>query len=114
MVWAHRVFRDLSKPIGALNEERLARLQERFHDMPTDDPQQPPFLYGSHYSCPGYVMFWLVRAAPGHLLRSLFPFSHLVQRPAISHPFRHCCMGRTARILDMSCFCWSALRLAIF
>ena len=29
----------------------------------------PPFLYGSHYSCPGYVMFWMVRAAPGHLLR---------------------------------------------
>ena len=28
-----------------------------------------PFMYGSHYSCPGYVMFWLVRAAPGHLLR---------------------------------------------
>lgn len=26
-------------------------------------------MYGSHYSCPGYVMFWLVRAAPGHLLR---------------------------------------------
>lgn len=29
----------------------------------------PPFLYGTHYSCPGYVMYWLVRAAPGHLLR---------------------------------------------
>jgi hypothetical protein len=28
-----------------------------------------PFLYGSHYSCPGYVMFWMVRAAPAHLLR---------------------------------------------
>ena len=26
---------------------------------------RPPFLYGSHYSCPGYVMFWMVRAAPG-------------------------------------------------
>ena len=29
----------------------------------------PPFLYGTHYSCPGYVMYWLVRAAPAHLLR---------------------------------------------
>ena len=28
-----------------------------------------PFLYGTHYSCPGYVMYWLVRAAPAHLLR---------------------------------------------
>lgn len=91
LVWAHRVFRDLSKPIGALNKERLARLQERFHDMPTDDPHQPPFLYGSHYSCPGYVMFWLVRAAPGHLLRSLCPSTHpcpnLAQRPTTLNPF---------------------------
>ena len=31
--------------------------------------QHPPFLYGTHYSCPGYVMYWLVRAAPAHLLR---------------------------------------------
>lgn len=31
--------------------------------------QNPPFLYGTHYSCPGYVMYWLVRAAPAHLLR---------------------------------------------
>lgn len=28
-----------------------------------------PFMYGTHYSTPGYVMFWLVRAAPGHMLR---------------------------------------------
>ena len=32
-----------------------------------------PFLYGSHYSCPGYVMFWMVRAAPAHLLRCALP-----------------------------------------
>ena len=62
-------FRDLSKPVGALNEERLGYLRERFSLMPADDPQNPPFLYGTHYSNPGYVMYWLVRAAPGHLLR---------------------------------------------
>jgi hypothetical protein len=28
-----------------------------------------PFMYGTHYSTPGYVMYWLVRAAPGHMLR---------------------------------------------
>ncbi len=44
-------------------------LRARFREMPRDDPRQPPFLYGTHYSCPGYVMFWLVRAAPGHMLR---------------------------------------------
>lgn len=62
-------FRDLSKPVGALNGDRLALLRERFAMMPDDDPENPPFLYGTHYSNPGYVMYWLVRAAPGHLLR---------------------------------------------
>ena len=63
------VFRDLSKPVGALNPERLARLRERFREMPAGEGGDAPFLYGTHYSCPGYVMFWLVRAAPGHILR---------------------------------------------
>uniref|UniRef100_A0AAR2M0W7 Neutral sphingomyelinase (N-SMase) activation associated factor n=1 Tax=Pygocentrus nattereri TaxID=42514 RepID=A0AAR2M0W7_PYGNA len=49
-------FRDLSKPVGALNTERLERLLERYRDMP-----EPRFMYGSHYSSPGYVLFYLVR-----------------------------------------------------
>lgn len=32
-----RIYRDLSKPIGALNEERLERLKERFEEM--DEPK---------------------------------------------------------------------------
>lgn len=56
-------FRDLSKPIGALNKERLDRLLARYRGMP-----EPSFLYGSHYSSPGYVMFYLVRVAPEHML----------------------------------------------
>lgn len=28
-----------------------------------------PFMYGTHYSTPGYVMYWLLRAAPAHMLR---------------------------------------------
>ncbi|KAK9869069.1 hypothetical protein WJX84_001880 [Apatococcus fuscideae] len=63
------MFRDLSKPIGALNPKRLAMLTQRFQEMPSDPGCDPPFMYGTHYSCPGYVMFWMVRAAPGHLLR---------------------------------------------
>ncbi len=68
-----RAFRDLSKPVGALNPERLAMVRRRFREMARDDPHQPPFLYGTHYSCPAYVMFWLVRAAPAHLLRCAAP-----------------------------------------
>jgi factor associated with neutral sphingomyelinase activation len=33
------------------------------------DNSHPPFLYGTHYSTPGYVLYWLVRAAPAHMLR---------------------------------------------
>ncbi|XP_067052011.1 protein FAN-like isoform X3 [Acropora muricata] len=56
-------FRELSKPIGALNETRLAQLKERCKEMP-----QPKFLYGSHYSTPGYVLYYLVRVAPEFML----------------------------------------------
>lgn len=56
-------YRDLSKPIGALNSERLERLKERYRDMP-----EPKFLYGSHYSTPGYVLFYLARIAPEYVL----------------------------------------------
>lgn len=52
-------FRDLTKPIGALNPDRLAMFRQRMADMPTDT--QPPFLYGTHYSTPGYVLYYLVR-----------------------------------------------------
>ena len=64
-----RSFRDLSRPVGALNGDRLAALRARFAEMPREAGDPPPFLYGTHYSCPGYVMFWLVRVVPGHLLR---------------------------------------------
>ncbi|ETE67334.1 Protein FAN [Ophiophagus hannah] len=30
--------------------------------------QEPKFMYGSHYSSPGYVLFYLVRVAPEHML----------------------------------------------
>ncbi|XP_041422367.1 protein FAN isoform X2 [Xenopus laevis] len=56
-------YRDLSKPIGALNNERLERLLKRYHEMP-----DPKFIYGSHYSSPGYVLFYLVRIAPEYML----------------------------------------------
>ncbi|XP_022082216.1 protein FAN-like isoform X2 [Acanthaster planci] len=56
-------FRDLSKPVGALNAERLEAFKERTIDMP-----EPKFLYGSHYSTPGYVLYYLVRVAPEYSL----------------------------------------------
>jgi hypothetical protein len=56
-------FRDLSKPVGALNPERLQEYWDRYHSF--DDPVIPKFLYGSHYStCAGVVLFFLFRLEP--------------------------------------------------
>eukprot|EP01119_Soliformovum_irregulare_P016167 TRINITY_DN4644_c0_g1_i1.p1 TRINITY_DN4644_c0_g1~~TRINITY_DN4644_c0_g1_i1.p1 ORF type:complete len:655 (+),score=190.83 TRINITY_DN4644_c0_g1_i1:161-2125(+) len=56
------VYRDFSKPIGALNPERLERFLERYEAF--DDPNIPKFLYGSHYSSIGCVLFFLIRMEP--------------------------------------------------
>lgn len=57
-------FRDLSKPIGALNPKRLQQFKDRFKDMP-----DPKFLYGTHYSTPGYVIGYLMRNNPLYMLK---------------------------------------------
>ncbi|KAF1320885.1 Kinase a-anchor protein, partial [Globisporangium splendens] len=58
-----RNFRDLSKPMGALNPNRLEEYWERYNSF--DDPVIPKFLYGSHYStCAGVVLFFLFRLQP--------------------------------------------------
>eukprot|EP01017_Pseudomicrothorax_dubius_P044670 TRINITY_DN7572_c0_g3_i1.p1 TRINITY_DN7572_c0_g3~~TRINITY_DN7572_c0_g3_i1.p1 ORF type:complete len:822 (+),score=154.42 TRINITY_DN7572_c0_g3_i1:59-2524(+) len=59
-----RIFRDLTKPIGALNPKRLHEYQERFKEM-----SQHKFLYGTHYSTPGYVIGYLVRNHPEYMLK---------------------------------------------
>ena len=56
-------FRDLSKPVGALNPDRLEDFIERFNTFA--DPSIPPFMYGSHYSTSaGVVLHFLVRMHP--------------------------------------------------
>ena len=79
------IYRDLTKPIGALEPNRLKRLrvnffillklfeirelnlkkllQERYEEM-----TEKKFLYGSHYSAPGFVLFYLVRKYPQYML----------------------------------------------
>ena len=57
-----RVYRDLSKPIGALNPQRLRDYQLRFENW--IDDSTPPFLYGTHYSSAYSVAFYLLRMAP--------------------------------------------------
>ena len=56
------VFRDLKKPIGALDAKRLEQILERYHSF--QDDRMPSFLYGSHYSNAGIVMYFLLRFEP--------------------------------------------------
>ncbi|XP_047315623.1 BEACH domain-containing protein C2 [Impatiens glandulifera] len=55
-------YRDLSKPVGALNADRLTKFQERYASF--DDPNIPKFHYGSHYSSAGTVLYYLFRMEP--------------------------------------------------
>ena len=59
-------FRDLAKPVGALNPKRLEYFQQRMANM--QDVEKDMFLYGTHYSAPAYVLYWLVRTMPEHML----------------------------------------------
>ena len=62
-------FRDLRKPIGALNETRIKSFRERYTEMPSGEGFDPPFIFGTHYSTPGYCLHYLVRSMPEHMLR---------------------------------------------
>ncbi|XP_038548624.1 LOW QUALITY PROTEIN: neurobeachin [Micropterus salmoides] len=55
-------FRDLSKPVGALNPKRAAFYAERYETW--EDDQTPPCHYDSHYSTAASTLHWLVRIEP--------------------------------------------------
>ncbi|XP_066478087.1 neurobeachin isoform X1 [Tiliqua scincoides] len=55
-------FRDLSKPIGALNPKRAVFYAERYETW--EDDQSLPFHYNTHYSTSTCTLSWLVRIEP--------------------------------------------------
>ncbi|XP_064610079.1 neurobeachin-like isoform X2 [Liolophura sinensis] len=55
-------YRDLSKPIGALNPARRAFFEERYTSW--EHEQIPPFHYGTHYSTSAFTLNWLIRMEP--------------------------------------------------
>ncbi|XP_060090670.1 neurobeachin isoform X1 [Heteronotia binoei] len=55
-------FRDLSKPIGALNPKRAVFYAERYETW--EDDQTPPYHYNTHYSTSTCTLSWLVRIEP--------------------------------------------------
>ncbi|OLY77761.1 Neurobeachin-like protein 2 [Smittium mucronatum] len=59
-----KIYRDLSKPIGALNDERLSKFRERCNSFEDPSGKIPKFLYGTHYSSPASLSHFLIRNEP--------------------------------------------------
>ncbi|KAG5478600.1 hypothetical protein LSCM1_06002 [Leishmania martiniquensis] len=59
------VYRDLTKPVGALNEVNAKQLQARYAEWIACDPlADPPYHYGTHYSTAAIVLYYLIRLQP--------------------------------------------------
>lgn len=58
-------FRDFSKPMGAINETRLEEYKRRYNEIPEGER----YLYGTHYSAPGYVIGYLFRLNPRWMIK---------------------------------------------
>lgn len=59
-------FRDFSKPVGALTPQRLQGFIKRANDLRSIG--EVPYLYGSHFSNPAYVTYFVVRQHPEYML----------------------------------------------
>ena len=57
-------YRDLSKPVGALKEERATEAAAKYEYCSAEEQGFPPFHYGSHYSNPMTVLYYQVRMMP--------------------------------------------------
>ncbi|KAI8619360.1 hypothetical protein BC830DRAFT_1104604 [Chytriomyces sp. MP71] len=58
------VYRDLSKPIGALDPTRLQQYIHRFENFDDPSGQIKKFMYGTHYSSSAAVLFYMLRVEP--------------------------------------------------
>lgn len=57
------IYRDLSKPIGALTEEKTQAAKEKFH-YTSEEKLFPGFHFGSHYSSAALILHYLFRILP--------------------------------------------------
>ncbi|KAJ3163233.1 Neurobeachin-like protein 1 [Geranomyces michiganensis] len=58
------VYRDLSKPIGALDDARLQGFLQRYEAFSDPSGRIKKFHYGTHYSSAASVLFYLLRLEP--------------------------------------------------
>lgn len=59
-----KIYRDLSKPIGALNPVRLEQIIERYESFDDPSGKIKKFHYGTHYSSAATVACYLIRMEP--------------------------------------------------
>ena len=62
-------FRDLSRPIAAISPTKLRHALEMYASLKASGGVQHPWMFGSHYSNPGSVVFYKVRKHPELMLR---------------------------------------------
>ena len=60
------IYRSLERPMGAITEERAEIARRRYNDLKEGFSGTPAHHFGSHYSSPGMIMYFLIR---------IFPFS---------------------------------------
>ncbi|GES99838.1 neurobeachin-like protein 1 isoform X2 [Rhizophagus clarus] len=58
------IYRDLTKPIGALNPDRLEQFVDRYENFEDPTGRVKKFFYGTHYSSAATVSCYLIRLEP--------------------------------------------------
>ncbi|RMX38939.1 hypothetical protein pdam_00016423 [Pocillopora damicornis] len=58
------VYRDLSKPVGALNPDRVEPIRERYNSFIDPSGLIAKFHYGSHYSSSAGILHYMLRVEP--------------------------------------------------
>jgi factor associated with neutral sphingomyelinase activation len=64
-----KVYRDLTRPVGAINKHRLKKYKDQYEDLLNSKHQERPYLYSTHYSTPGYVVYFLIRKIPEFVIK---------------------------------------------
>jgi hypothetical protein len=92
-----KIYRDLSKPIGALNPQRLESFVERYNTFEDPVGRIPKFHYGTHYSTAASVLYYMLRLEPFtslHIQLQGGKFDHSDRQfHSLYHSFRSCYNG---------------------
>lgn len=97
---APKTFRDLTKPVGAMNPHREAEVRERFEMFATEDMGIPAFHHGSHYSSAGVVLHYLIRLEPFTTLAIELQSGRFDVPDRLFHSIRDCFKSCYSSVVD--------------